>query len=145
MFSINHIPDKSYKCDRIFISNLKRFKGVNNLLDRIENKVLYTSNITTQKKNVLNYSSYLNDEDAIFDNSGTMLINILRKAGVNNFALAGYDGFNYVGGQNYYDNKLVGGVPYEQQVLINEAMKKYFSRINKHVNIEFITPSKYSE
>ena len=144
VFSINHIP-KKYKFDKIFISNLKRFKNVDDSLNSIDEKVLYTSNITVQKSHVLNYSSYLNDEDSIFDNSGLMLINILRKAGVLEFALAGYDGFDYVGGQNYYDNKLVGGgVPYEQQVRINEAMKKYFKRIQKEVNIAFVTPSKYA-
>lgn len=146
VFGINHIPTDNYGYDRVFISNLKRFNNLEEALLKGNNKIVCTSNISnTSNLCVLNYADYLNENDDIFDNSGTIIINILRKIEVKKFALAGYDGFKYEGEKNYYDNKFNNGISYEKQTQINNAMKEYFSRAKKELNIEFITPSAYDE
>lgn len=88
-------------------------------------------------------SGYLNENDAISDNAGLMLINILKKAGVTDFALAGYDGFDSAGVKNYYDDKLLGGIEYEKQTAINSAIVEYFRKAKESLRIEFVTPTTY--
>ena len=144
VFAVNHIPLPCYKFDRVFVSNLKRFRGIDELLEKLNSRLVCTSNISTDK-NVcaLNYASYLNDNDAISDNAGLLLINILKKAGVAEFALAGYDGFDYAGGKNYYDSKLINSVEYEKQDAINRAIIDYFKKARETLHITFITPTVY--
>ncbi len=144
IFSINHIP-KYHKYDMLFISNLKRFSEIDDA-KLVKAKVLFTSNITTDTSlHVVNYSSYINNDDAITDNSGLMLINILKKIGVSAIALAGYDGFSLTSSQNYYDETMVNSIQYEKQLLINRAIKAYFNKAKKSMNIEFITPTIYDK
>lgn len=144
VFGVNHIPMPCYRCDRVFVSNLKRFKNLDEVLYKMKDKFVCTSNVSTDKDLcVLNYSGYLNENDAISDNAGLMLINILKKAGVTDFALAGYDGFDSAGVKNYYDDKLLGGIEYEKQTAINSAIVEYFRKAKESLRIEFVTPTTY--
>lgn len=141
VIGINHIPEY-YAYDLVFISNLKRFKDFDKMLTQISDRVICTSNITAAENvKVVNYSSYLNEDEVIGDNSGLMLINILRKAGVKDFALAGFDGFNL--SNNYYNEKLVSATSYENHLDINNSMIAYFEKMNKLCHMQFITPSLY--
>ena len=145
VFGINHISEL-YAYDKVFISNLKRFKGMNDAIKKIGDKLICTSNISIDMENdIVNYSSYLVESESISDNAGLMLINLLRKAGVSSFALAGYDGFDYVNSQNYYDDMLINGVNTEKRIQNNDEIKKYFLKLKKLINIIFITPSIYDE
>ena len=146
VFAVNHIPLPCYQCDRIFISNLKRFKSMEDLLTQAAGKLVCTSNISADKNLcVLNYSDYLIEDDVISDNAGLMLINILKKAGVTDFALAGYDGFGGSGEKNYFDDKMIGGAEFERRDAINRAVSEYFKKLRKTLAIAFITPSVYDE
>lgn len=143
VFGINHIP-KYHRSDRIFVSNLKRFKCLDDVVSRIKNKLICTSNISTSKDIcTVNYSDYLNNNDAIYDNSGLMLINVLKKAGINELALAGYDGFDYAGSKNYFDESMANNVNVQRQFEMNSAMIEYFVRLRKVMSINFITPTVY--
>lgn len=142
VFAINHIPE-IYDYDMVFVSNLKRFKDIDEAFSKLDDKLICTSNITTDNKLcIVNYASYLNNDDVISDNAGLMLINLLIKAGVKKLALAGYDGFHY-SRNDYYDEKMLNGVPYEKQLQINEAIITYFKNIRRDIEIEFITPTIY--
>lgn len=144
VFSINHIPE-DFDYDRVFVSNLKRFKGIKDAVEQIGDKLICTSNISTDKKlEILNYSSYLNEDDAIFDNSGTMVINILKRAGVSKIALAGYDGFDENRCNNYYSDKMIMDIEYEKMAEINNSIINYFKKVRNIITIEFITPSIYT-
>ncbi len=144
VFSINHIPD-IYPCDRVFVSNLKRFKGIDDALSSVKGGVICTSNIAAGDSIcAVNYGSYLNDNEIISDNSGLMLINVLKKAGVSSLALAGYDGFGYNGVKNYFDEKLISADDMEKRELMNKAICDYFTKIRRSMDIEFITPSRYN-
>lgn len=145
IFSINHIPEK-YSVDKVFVSNLKRFKGINDAEEKLGEKLICSSNISVRNSlQTVNYSAYLNEDEAISDNSGLMLINVLKKAGVNNISLAGYDGFSYSEVDNYCDEKLMNNVKFERQAKLNESIKKYFINIRKNMEINFITPSIYDQ
>lgn len=142
IFSINHISE-IYSCDKVFVSNLKRFKGIDDVVARLGEKLICTSNITTDSSIcVVNYSNYLNGDDSISDNAGLMLINLLVKVGVKKLVLAGYDGFNYTE-SNYFDDKLANGVQNEKKYQTNESIIKYFNNIRKDIQISFITPTIY--
>lgn len=143
VFAINHIPS-AFRYDRVFISNLKRFNSIEDATDKLGDKLLCSSNISDGKPlQTVNYSSYLNDDDTISDNAGLMLINVLRKVGVNKICLAGYDGFDTVGADNYFDGKFNLNVMYKNRDDMNVAMKTYFERLNQYMEINFITPSFY--
>lgn len=142
IFAVNHIPD-IYNYDMVFVSNLKRFKGIDDAVSRLGEKLICTSNITADKNIcVVNYSNYLNSDDTISDNAGLMLINLLIKSGVKKLALAGYDGFNY-SENNYFDEKMINGVQYEKQIQMKGAIINYFKNISSDIKIEFITPTIY--
>ena len=143
VISINHIP-QFFRYDRVFISNLKRFKSIDEAVALIKDKVIFTSNITEDcLLNVVNYASYLNENDDIMDNSGLMLINLLKRVGVTSLVLAGYDGFSYSGTKNYYDEKLISSIQYERQQQTNVAIIEYFDKIRKNMSIDFLTPTIY--
>ena len=57
--------------------------------------------------------------------------------------MAGYDGFDYAGGKNYYDSKLINSVEYEKQDAINRAIIDYFKKARETLHITFITPTTY--
>lgn len=143
IFAINHIPEK-YSYDKVFISNLKRFKGIDDAENKLGDKLICTSNIAVSKTGrAVNYSAYLNDDEAISDNAGLMIINVLKKAGVKKVNLAGYDGFSYSEQNNYCDERLISNVRYERQTELNMSMKKYFKNTRRSMEICFITPTIY--
>lgn len=143
VFAINHIPAQ-YKYDKVFMSNLKRFKGIDDAVKKIKDKLIFTSNITDDSTyDIVNYSDYLVNDEVISDNSGLMLINVLRKVGVDSIALAGYDGFKYDENTNYFDNKLINNVQYEKQQMINKSIIAYFTKLKKSAEVKFITPTIY--
>ena len=113
---------------------------------RLGERLICTSNISDGGRiSTVNYSSYLNDDDIITDNAGLMLINILRRAGVDRIALAGYDGFDAAGADNYFDGKLNLNVQYKNREDMNIAMKKYFEDLGRDIDIHFVTPSIYEK
>lgn len=145
IFSINHIPGY-YRYDKIFMSNLKRFKNIEDAVNKIGDKLICTSNIAVDiNADVINYSDYLTDNSIIVDNAGVMIINFLKKCGVSSFVLAGYDGFDYAASQNYFDDKMINNVASEQQLEKNSAIIDCFRKLRKTVNIKFITPSLYDQ
>ena len=143
VIAINHIP-KYYKYDKIFISNIKRFKSLDADIGLIENKLICTSNLSVNRNICLvNYSDYLNEDEVIYDNAGLMLINVLKKAGVNEIALAGYDGFDYANSKNYFDVELANNVNMQRQAETNAAIKNYFDKMSRSTGFNFITPTIY--
>lgn len=144
VFGINHISEY-YNYDKVFVSNLKRFRGMEDAVKRIGKKLICTSNISTEESiDVVNYSSYLVDSDNVSDNAGLMLLNLLKKAGITAVTLAGYDGFDYANSRNYYDEKLINNVNTEKQNQNNNEIQEYILKLKKVMEINFITPSLYN-
>lgn len=143
VFSVNHIPE-GFKCDRVFVSNLKRFKNIYDAAAILKSSLICTSNISSASGiSAVNYSNYLNDSGIISDNAGLMLINVLKKAGVTSLNLAGYDGFSCSTATNYYDEKMINDVNFERQEEMNKSITEYFKKIRCFIDVTFITPSIY--
>lgn len=142
IFAINHIPE-FVGYDKVFVANTKRFNEILALQQDLSQKMICTSNIRANDCFcTVNYSSYLNADDAISDNSGLMLINLLIKSGVDKFVLAGFDGYSS-DRQNYFSDSLADSVEYQKRDQINAAVTNYFSRLRKSTEVTFLTPSKY--
>jgi 4-hydroxy 2-oxovalerate aldolase len=146
IFAVNHIPEY-YNYDKVFFSNLKRFKDINDVTkQQLKGQIICTSNITiSDDVTIVNYSGYLNEDEIIADNAGLMLINLLRKIGVKKVALAGFDGFNYLSTKNYYDDRMISSIQYEKQERINRAISTYFDKLKKLMDVKFVTPSLYCD
>ncbi len=141
IFAINHIPS-DFPFDFVFISNLKRFNGLEDAAQKLGEKLICTSNISTH--HAVNYSSYLNEEEVISDNAGLMLINVLKKAGIKELCLAGFDGFKTSDGEYYFDRKLNMNMENQRREKINKAVIEYFSKLKQNLDLSFLTPTIYN-
>lgn len=144
VISLNNMNDL-YDVDILFVSNKRRFHEVNN--KRIKQKLFYTSNIIENKKKgtiVFDYLSNLAREYEINDNVLLIFINILKKTGIKEIYLCGFDGFSY-GEKNYYSDDLSYTINKETINRINESIKRYIKLYKKDIKINWITSSKYEE
>ena len=91
---------------------------------------------------VVNYSTLLNEEDVIRDNTSAMLFNLLMRLEPATVYLAGLDGYQ-LNGNNYYLNRLnlQSGDYYME---LNEAMTNKVKTVSQTLSIEFVTPSLYN-
>jgi len=145
VISVAFVPD-FIKCDYVFISNLRRYQTSFNAVNK-DVAVIYTSNINVAENNkiVVNYSTLLNDNDHIRDNTSIMLLNLLAKLSVGTVYLAGMDGYKS-NSVNYYKN-LVHIVDNNilHYVDINSAFANRIRQMKMHLDIRFVTPSLYDK
>jgi len=93
---------------------------------------------------VLNYSSWIDDNEEIHDSSAVVALNLLKTCNVRMVMLAGFDGFSTDVNENYYDPNMRYPVSIEQANKRNAYYKDFIARIREcGVDIQFITPSKY--
>ena len=130
----------------IYISNLKRFKNIDELNQNKNTMIIVTSNIGLEKGCeclVVNYSSYLNGDRQIVDNAGLMCINLLNKINVKSLVLAGFDGFSGDLKENYYEQSLYLEIRAERLADINAATARRFAQLEKQMDLTFITETTY--
>lgn len=145
--SVNFIPE-DIPVDMVFVSNMKRFKNVYELAQySTQNiKVVATSNIDTaqcQEISVVDYSSYINEEQCIMDNAGLMCMNLLKKIGVNELMLAGFDGFAASQRDNYFSETMLMDVEAERLLQMNVATTAKIAQLRTQMSISFLTESVY--
>ena len=143
VFSVNFIP-KDFDIDYLFISNYKRIK--NNIEIKDVSNIIVTSNLLDNEQEgamIINYADYLNEDDIISDNAGLMLMNFLRKIGVSEINLAGFDGFSVNGIENYFDVDYTNSTEYDSLILKTEAISKKIKSLSNSMRINFLTESKY--
>lgn len=142
VIAVTFVPDL-IESDYVFLSNLKRYSTTFNPTHKQIN-LIHTSNIKVEEteKMVVNYSSLLNEEDVIRDNTSAMLLNLLSRLNPVTVYLAGLDGYK-LNGDNYYQNrlKLQTGDYYKE---LNEAMIDKIKSARQDLEIEFVTPSLYN-
>ena len=92
--SASFVPD-FIECNYTFLSNQKRFNTTFNP-NRMALNLIHTSNIIIDSDTAItvNYSSLLNEDDVIIDNSTLMFLNLLVKIQPEKVFLAGFDGFS---------------------------------------------------
>lgn len=144
VISTNFIPDE-IKSDLLFISNSKRFNKINDLenLDKTI-AVVSSSNIYNPTGLQVNYSELTNLSSTESDNSGIMCLNMLRRIGVKDVYLAGFDGFETESKANYVDD-LVVNVSAESLKIKNEEIKSQLNVLRNNLALNFVTPSKYQD
>lgn len=142
VISATFVPD-FIDTDYVFLSNLKRYNTTFNPTQKAIN-LIHTSNIKVEEteKMVVNYSSLLNEEDVIRDNTSAMLFNLLMRLEPTTVYLAGLDGYQ-LNGNNYYLNRLnlQNGDYYKE---LNEAMTSKVNAVRQSLSLEFVTPSLYN-
>lgn len=142
VISVSFVPnfiDTNY----VFLSNLKRYETTFNPTKKKIN-LITTSNIQVNETDNLtvNYSSLLNSEDAIRDNTSLMLLTLLTKLAPAKVYIAGMDGYE-VHSTNYYQERLTMKHNAEQAHVLNAAISKRIEQLSHQLNIEFITPTLY--
>lgn len=126
--------------DYVFSSNMRRFSKMQG---KTNAKCIVTSNMKQDADYVINFASYSMSEELVIDNSGLMLIGILRDAGVSEIMIAGMDGYRKEMGSDYYSE----GLSYnfgDKVAVRNDLIKKHIDELSKSVKLTFVTPSMYA-
>lgn len=150
VISVNYIPE-DIPIDYAFLSNSRRYVQLGSRLLELSGKserqvkVIATSNVTNVKDRfdfTLNYSSLIDPDAEIIDNSFVMLLNVLVKTGVRRAACAGFDGYT-ARGENYFNADMDYRIAREKSQGINRYVSDTLKRLTGILDIEFITDTLY--
>lgn len=149
IISINYNPT-NVSADYIFLSNAKRYVSLVNRLNSedCKVKVIATSNVT--KVNgmfdyTIEYSSLLDMNCSIIDNSLVMLLKILKKIGVKEVQLAGFDGYTSNDTPNYFDMAMEYVFTDTQANEVNDYVINFIKENSSDLKVNFITPTLYDK
>jgi 4-hydroxy 2-oxovalerate aldolase len=142
--SVNFVPNY-VEPDYVFISNPLRYSLVIPEISGKKTKIIGTSNVTPAGRPfdfTVRYDSLIT-QGAIWDNSLAIFLNLIRKVGVMNLTLAGFDGFKNNPAENYVDVNFDFSKDFEYLSSVNKSLKVMISDCRKDVNITFLTDSLY--
>lgn len=136
---------KGFPVDYVFISNLKRLYNLNTV--NLNIPVILTSNLPKIVQNGLyiDYASLCNQSYEEMDNSGIMLLRLMKRLGIKKVYVAGYDGFVQNSVENYFNIQMINSVSPDNIELKNRSIKRQLHNIMQEMEIIFITPSIYEE
>ena len=144
VLSVNFL-DARYPVDACFVSNHKRIEGILREMRQLpQGKAIFTSNLSVPEieEDVLfaDYGHCINDDPAVADNAGLMLLKLLKRCGIQDVFLAGFDGFSqkddyYI--QGMYSNN--DGKTEEKEKRIQHQLQRFSS----NMKITFLTKSPY--
>ena len=146
IITVNFIPSEINGDDVLyFFGSEKRYLQYREINDI--QKCIVVSNIINRqgKEIVVNYETLVNREREYFDNTGIMLLNLLKRIGRERFAIAGFDGFTG-SGNNYSKERSFGENRYRDKFNeLNEDLTgslSDYAKSLKHKNeVVFLTPS----
>ncbi|MDR0777957.1 MAG: aldolase catalytic domain-containing protein [Methanomassiliicoccaceae archaeon] len=147
VIAVNFIPD-GINTDYFFISSRKRYSRMVPQMDRINAKVIATSNITPVGKkfdHIVDYGKLISENDEIWDNALVILLNLLSKIGINSVSLAGFDGFKEKVEMNYIDKSFDLFKDFEYLSAVNRLLTKKLKEYRKDMDIVFLTRSMYED
>ena len=147
VISINFV-DADYDIDYLFLSNSKRYVQLASTLSKNnhEFKIIATSNVTKTSgvfDYTLNYSSLLDEKAEIIDNSFMMILKALVRLGVEQVAVAGFDGYKEEQKGNYINPNMEYHFNAEQAASLNKYVGKTIKEMSEQIQLEFITESLY--
>mgnify|MGYP002861149986 CR=1 FL=1 len=147
LISINYKP-KNFKPDYIFLSNSKRYMQLSNSssIEDADVKIIGTSNITPAKGKFdysFDYSTLIDTDFEIPDNSLPMLLRLLKRIGVKELALAGFDGYSVDSRADYINPDMAYEFISNYAVKLNSYTKKVIADLKGEMNITFVTESAY--
>ena len=143
VIAINHLPER-ISVNFVFVGNIRRW---DDLKDRKLPDVILTSNLGQSdvacQKYVVNYSSLLNDQDMVRDNSGLMLLALLIQLKAQKIYLAGMDGYSGETEPNFVRPNLEFHKKPPVMNAMNQGLSIVISRYKKLIPIEFLTLPRY--
>ncbi|MBQ7384646.1 MAG: aldolase catalytic domain-containing protein [Clostridia bacterium] len=147
VISINFLT-KRIKPDFVFLSNSKRYVQLATKFAKDKHRVIATSNVTETTAGAfefkLNYSTLIDEDAEIIDNSLMMLLKTLADIGVEKVALAGFDGYS-IKSANYYNRAMEYDFVKKKADYLNKYTKDFLESIKDKVKVEFVTSSHYEE
>lgn len=148
--AINFLPagfegDAQY----LFLTNNKRYSQLATALSELPKdiRLIAMSNVMELQSPfhcVLNYSSWIDPDTEIPDNSLVMALRILSAVGARSIALAGFDGYQK-DRMNYYLTNMEYGFVREKADYLNHYIRGWVRRLGETVPLTFVTPSVYQE
>lgn len=129
-----------YSPDYIFVSNIRRFKEIDEML---HNKCIVTSNIHEEDIFAkIQYEDLINDIETVKDNAGMMAIKFLYLQGCKKIYLAGFDGYSHDTNENYASEKLEIVTKNDVLDYMNVGIRNALNEFEKKLDIEFVTTRK---
>ena len=146
IISINRIPC-NLTPDYIFLSNAKRYVQLATRLTQEKYTIIATSNVTATTEGsfsfVLNYSTLIDTETEIIDNSLAMLLRVLNSFGVREVTLAGFDGYS-PRRTNYYESELEYDFVRKKAEYLNTYMTEFLEKLGRTMQVRFLTDTRYT-
>ncbi len=143
--SINFIPDY-LQPDYIFLSNSKRYVQLASKLSSSRQKIIATSNITAMGNerfnHVLNYSTLIDRDADIVDNSLIMLLKALMNLSVTDVWLAGCDGYSSRK-SNYWNHAMEYDFIKDKADYLNKYTSDFLKFNKDKLNVKFLTETLY--
>lgn len=144
VISTNFVPN-DVEINAVFISNPLRYNLI--IPKIIDSKVVVigTSNVTPvgrQFDYTVRYDLLI-ARNTIWDNSLAILLNLFKKIGTTDVALAGFDGFKEDMVENYVDPDFDLSRSYEYLQMVNACMTTMIKDIRKTMKVTFVTDSLY--
>lgn len=145
--SMNFLNDL-FPIDYVFMGNAKRYSQFFHEIYREGSsvKIICTSNITGAGNEInfmVNYSELLDDDYTIRDNPLVMFLHLLKKVGISEIWLAGFDGYTEDNSLNYYEDYIRLLYCHDDVVLRNEAIRRKLISLSKYMQISSLTPTRY--
>lgn len=148
VISVNFL-DGNYYIDACFVSNHKRIDSIMSERKKLRDiLVIATSNVELNESgnNILvDYYSYINKDEIVFDNAGLMLLKLLNVCGLTEVTLAGFDGFKTKYSENYYNSDLNMQIDKDTLKDKQDRMAIQLKEMGKKMKIKFLTSSIYKE
>ena len=145
--AINFMP-KDYAVDYLFISNAKKYVQLSSVIAGMRDgtQIIATTNVTKTNGSfdyTLGYSGLLDEQAMIVDNPMIMMIRLLSSFGIEEIALAGFDGyitsktFDYANPNrdHFFDEKKARE--------LNADVESSLMRIRNLAKLSFITTTSY--
>lgn len=149
VIAINYVPE-NIRVDSVFVTKEKRYQQMTTDLHKTTNehiRVIGTSNVECTDgcfEYKLNRAPLLEKEERYADNSFLMLLKILKKIGVCQIVCAGFDGYSDRE-DNYFNPSMEYDFVKDAARYLNSHIRDVVSEMRKHMEIIFLTYSRYDE
>lgn len=147
IIAINYVPE-FLEPDYIFLSNAKRYVQLATRLSQEQHKIIATSNVTATTKGAfaytLNFSTLMDRDAEIVDNSLVMLLKALIQTGVKAVTLAGFDGYSKEH-SNYFNQNMEYEFVKDKAEYLNQYTIGFLEQIKGEIAVSFLTESHYSK
>lgn len=148
IISVNFI-EETYPIDYIFLSNAKRYVQLATVLSQnnVREKVIATSNVTKTRgafDYVLKYSSLIDEDAEVIDNSFIMLLKAIEQLGIKEVCVAGFDGYTSKNTGNYIKTCMEYQFDADKSERLNRYVKEKIELCKNDLKVKFLTTSFYN-